>query len=78
LYLISNSTAQYQFGNAFYTTLDRNLTIVTEMGANNHLNAGLDYILFNNRLTGSVDLYKERLRIYCCTLKTHLSLVFKL
>jgi iron complex outermembrane receptor protein len=29
------------------------------MGANNHFNAGLDYGLFNNRLTGSVDLYKR-------------------
>jgi iron complex outermembrane receptor protein len=28
------------------------------MGANN-FNAGLDYGLFNNRLTGSVDLYKR-------------------
>jgi hypothetical protein len=61
-------------GNAFILLLDRNLTIL-EMEQTTTLNAGLDYGLFNNRLTGSVDLYKERLRIYCCTLKTHLSLV---
>jgi hypothetical protein len=42
----------------FILLLDRNLTIVTEMEQTTTLNAGLDY-LFNNRLTGSVDLYKR-------------------
>jgi iron complex outermembrane receptor protein len=59
LYLIS-STAQYQFGNAFISTFrpqPYNSNLKWEQTTT--LNAGLDYGLFNNRLTGSVDLYKR-------------------
>jgi iron complex outermembrane receptor protein len=60
LYLISNSTAQYQFGNSFYSTFrpqPYNSNLKWEQTTT--FNAGLDYGLFNNRLTGSVDLYKR-------------------
>jgi iron complex outermembrane receptor protein len=60
LYLISNSTAQYQFGNTFSPTFrpqPYNSNLKWEQTTT--LNAGLDYGLFNNRLTGSVDLYKR-------------------
>ena len=60
LYLISNSTAQYQFGNTFYSTFrpqPYNSNLKWEQTTT--VNAGLDYGLFNNRLTGSVDLYKR-------------------
>jgi iron complex outermembrane receptor protein len=59
-----------QFGNAFYSTFrpqPYNSNLKWEQTTT--LNAGLDYGLFNNRLTGSVDLYKRTTRIYCCTLK---------
>ncbi|MBG6109376.1 iron complex outermembrane receptor protein [Flavobacterium sp. CG_23.5] len=60
LYLISNSTAQYQFGNTFYSTFrpqPYNSNLKWEQTTT--VNAGLDYGLFNNRLTGSVDLYRR-------------------
>jgi iron complex outermembrane receptor protein len=57
LYLISNSTAQ--FGNAFISTFRPQPTINLKWEQTTTLNAGLDYGLFNNRLTGSVDLYKR-------------------
>jgi iron complex outermembrane receptor protein len=42
------------------------------------LNAGLDYGLFNNRLTGSVDLYKRTTKDLLLYTQTHLSLVFQI
>lgn len=60
LYLVSNSTAQYQFGNSFYSTFrpqPYNSNLKWEQTTT--FNAGLDYGVFNNRLTGSVDLYKR-------------------
>ncbi len=57
-YGFSNNTAQYQFGNTFYnlyrpTAYNANLT--WEQTATS--NIALDYGLFNNRITGSVDFY---------------------
>jgi TonB-linked SusC/RagA family outer membrane protein len=60
LYLASNGTAQYQLGNTFYTTYrpqPYNSNLKWEQTTT--FNAGLDYGLFNNRLTGSIDLYKR-------------------
>lgn len=60
LYLASNSTAQYQLGNTFYTTYrpqKYNSNLKWEQTTT--VNAGLDYGLFNNRFTGSVDVYKR-------------------
>jgi TonB-linked SusC/RagA family outer membrane protein len=60
LYLASNSTAQYQLGNTFYTTFrpqPYNSNLKWEETTT--VNAGLDYGLFNNRFTGSVDVYKR-------------------
>lgn len=60
LYLASNNTAQYQLGNTFYTTYrpqPYNSNLKWEETTT--VNAGFDYGLFNNRFTGSVDLYKR-------------------
>ncbi|MDG2432107.1 SusC/RagA family TonB-linked outer membrane protein, partial [Flavobacterium sp.] len=60
LYLISNSTAQYQFGNTFYNTFrpqPYNSNLKWEQTST--VNAGFDYGLFNNRVTGSVDVYQR-------------------
>jgi iron complex outermembrane receptor protein len=59
-YVISESTAQYQFGNTFYTTFrpegyDQNIKweeTVTK-------NAGLDFGFFDGRFGGSVDVYNR-------------------
>lgn len=60
LYLASNNTAQYQLGNTFYTTYrpqPYNSNLKWEETTT--VNAGFDYGLFNNRFTGSVDVYKR-------------------
>lgn len=60
LYLISNSTAQYQFGNTFYNTFrpqPYNSNLKWEETTT--MNLGLDYGFLNNRINGSVDLYKR-------------------
>jgi iron complex outermembrane receptor protein len=60
LYLISNSTAQYQFGNTFFSTFrpqPYNSNLKWEETTT--INAGVDYGLFNNRVTGSVDVYQR-------------------
>lgn len=59
-YSQSTSTGQYQFGNSFYTTLrpdpyDPDL----KWEQTTTLNAGIDFGFFNNRLYGSVDVYKK-------------------
>ena len=59
-YLASNTAAQYQFGNQFYTTYrpePYNSNLKWEQTTT--LNAGLDFGFVNNRITGSVDLYKR-------------------
>ncbi len=59
-YNISNGTAMYQMGDDFYymyrpTQYNPDLTWETTKT----LNAGLDFGLFNNRISGSVDVYKK-------------------
>lgn len=60
LYTASNSTATYEFGGVNYVTLrpeeyDANITWETTA----MYNIGLDFGLFNNRLTGSLEVYKK-------------------
>lgn len=60
LYLASNTAAQYQLGNTFYTTYrpqPYNSNLKWEQTTT--VNAGVDFGLFNNRLTGTVDAYKR-------------------
>jgi iron complex outermembrane receptor protein len=59
-YSRSTNTAQYQFGNTFYSFLrpgayDRNRNWETTTTTN----LGLDFGFFGNRLSGSVDVYKK-------------------
>lgn len=59
-YLASTSTAQYQLGNTFYTTYRAepfNSTLKWE--ETESYNVGLDFGLFNNVISGSVDVYKR-------------------
>lgn len=54
----SDNSSRYQFGNTFYNTLrpeGYDANIKWESTATS--NAGLDFGFFNNRLTGSVDVY---------------------
>ncbi|MFV8343433.1 SusC/RagA family TonB-linked outer membrane protein [Flavobacterium sp. XS2P39] len=60
LYLASNTAAQYQFGSDFYTTYrpqPYNSNLKWEQTTT--INAGLDFGFANNRINGSVDLYKR-------------------
>ncbi|WP_029271738.1 TonB-dependent receptor [Flavobacterium sp. KJJ] len=60
LYLASNSAAQYQIGNTFYTTYrpqPYNSNLKWEETTT--VNIGLDFGLFNNRITGTADLYQR-------------------
>ncbi len=60
LYLISNSTAQYQFGNSFsntYRPQPYNSNLKWEETTTE--NVGLDYGFANNRINGTVDLYRR-------------------
>lgn len=59
-YTASTSGAYYQFGNTFYSTLrpdayDANIKWETLTSTN----FGLDFTLLNNRVTGSIDIYKN-------------------
>lgn len=59
-YARSTSTAQYQFGNTFYSFLrpsayDANIKWETTTTQN----IGLDFAFLNNRISGSVDVYKK-------------------
>ncbi|HEY3390295.1 MAG TPA: SusC/RagA family TonB-linked outer membrane protein, partial [Prolixibacteraceae bacterium] len=61
VYRGSTSTAQYQFGNTFYNTLrpnpyDKNI----KWEETTTYNVGLDFGFLNNRITGSLDLYKRQ------------------
>ena len=61
LYLSSNSSAQYQLGNTFYTTVrpqPYNANLKWEQTTT--VNAGLDFGFLNNRINGSVDVYEKR------------------
>ena len=60
-YSRSTSTAQYQFGNAYYSFLrpaayDANIKWETTTTNN----IGLDYGFFNGRISGSIDVYKKK------------------
>ncbi len=60
-YSQSNSTAQYQFGNTFYSFLrpsayDAHIKWETTTTQN----LGLDFAFLNNRISGSVDLYYKK------------------
>ncbi|MDT0649917.1 SusC/RagA family TonB-linked outer membrane protein [Autumnicola edwardsiae] len=60
-YTASRSNAYYQFGNSYYQTyrpeaINRDLR--WEVGAN--YNVGLDYAFFNNRISGSVNVYLKQ------------------
>ena len=60
-YTLSNSTAQYQFGDAFYYFLrpegyDPNIKWETTTTSN----IALDFGFLNNRISGSVDFYKKK------------------
>ncbi|RTY96104.1 TonB-dependent receptor [Flavobacterium sp. GSN2] len=60
LYLASNTAAQYPFGSQFYTTYrpqPYNSNLKWEQTTT--VNAGLDFGFLNNRINGSVDLYKR-------------------
>ncbi|WP_434979559.1 SusC/RagA family TonB-linked outer membrane protein [Daejeonia sp. YH14] len=62
-YNMSNGTAMYQMGDNFYymyrpTQYNPDLTWETTRT----INAGLDFGLFNNRISGSVDVYKKDTR----------------
>ncbi len=60
LYLASNSAAQYQLGNTFYTTYrpqPYNSNLKWEETTT--INVGLDFALFNNRVTGTADFYQR-------------------
>lgn len=59
-YSRSTSTAAYQFGNTFYTFLrpsayDANIKWETTTTSN----LGLDFAFLNNRISGSIDVYKK-------------------
>ncbi len=61
VYSVSNSAAQYQFGSTFYGFLrpgayDPNLKWETTTTTN----VGIDFGFFNNRISGSVELYNKK------------------
>jgi iron complex outermembrane receptor protein len=61
IYSQSTVTGQYQLGNQFYTTLrpeayDANI----KWESTETLNAGIDFGLFQNKITGSVELYQRK------------------
>lgn len=60
LYLVSNSTAQYPFGGNYYNTYrpqPYNSNLKWEQTEST--NAGIDFGFFQNRITGSVDVYQK-------------------
>jgi iron complex outermembrane receptor protein len=69
--VLSNTAAQYQFGNVF---IDHSHNSNLKWEETTTVNAGLDYGFFNNRITGAVDCIKEPPKIYYYIRKTHLSL----
>ncbi len=60
-YRLSDSRTRYQFGNQFYTLLrpdgyDEGL----QWEKTTTYNAGIDFGFFNNRINGSIDIYKRK------------------
>ncbi len=59
-YKLSYDNAMYQFGDRFYYTLRPNAYDANiKWEETTTYNAGLDFGLFNNRITGSFDIYKR-------------------
>lgn len=61
IYSVSSNASQYQFGNTFYNmtapaAYDKNIKWEQTATAN----AGLDYGFFDNRLSGSIDMYYKK------------------
>ena len=59
-YTGSTSTAYYQFGNSFYQTFRPepiNPNLRWEIGET--LNLGIDYTMFNSKLSGSINIYQK-------------------
>nr|WP_315251636.1 TonB-dependent receptor [uncultured Flavobacterium sp.] len=60
LYVASNSAAQYQIGNTFYTTYrPKAYNSNLKWEETTTVNIGLDFGLFNNRITGTADFYQR-------------------
>ncbi|MRX66543.1 iron complex outermembrane recepter protein [Flavobacterium resistens] len=60
LYLAANSAAQYQLGNTFYTTYrPQQYNSNLRWEETSTINVGVDFALFNNRVTGTVDAYQR-------------------
>ena len=61
LYLFSNSTAQYPFGNNYYATVrPQNYNPNLKWEETETRNAGLDMGFLDNRITASIDVYEKR------------------
>ncbi len=59
-YTTSNSTAQYQFGNTFYSFLRPDAYITnTTWESTASKNIGLDFGILGNRISGSIDVYDK-------------------
>ncbi|GET27276.1 TonB-dependent receptor [Prolixibacter sp. NT017] len=61
LYRLGESTAQYQFGNQFYSTLRPNpYDANIKWESTTTYNVGLDFGFLNNRISGSIDAYLRK------------------
>jgi len=61
VYAYSNSAAQYQFGNTFYSYLrPRAYDPKIKWETTTTTNLGLDFAFLNNRISGSVDIYNKK------------------
>lgn len=59
-YTLSNSSARYQLGNTFYNTLRPDgYDAYLKWETTTTFNAGIDFGLFKNRLSGSLDVYQK-------------------
>lgn len=60
-YSLSNATAQYQFGNAFVSYLrPEGYDASLQWESTTTSNIGLDFGFLNNRVSGSIDVYKKK------------------
>ncbi len=60
-YTLSDNRTQYQFGDQYYTLIRPNgYDESLEWEETTTYNAGLDFGFFNNRLNGSIDVYKRK------------------
>lgn len=63
VYQLSTPTASYQFGNTYYNTLRPNpYDANIKWEETTTLNAGLDFGFFNDRFTGTIDVYHRETR----------------